>query len=135
VLEQLQQQLCFGFTGKSKVEKSRMGKPIGAPKSGGRKAGTPNKRTLYLSEILDEAENPIQMLVKVFEVSMENAQNSKSPAHLAIACSAASTLMSYRYPKPKAVSLDSLFEKSEIKPMTTAQAIAIIKADPFGDSK
>lgn len=40
----------------SKVEKNRkpkkQGKPKGAPKSGGRTAGTPNKKTIYLKDIL-----------------------------------------------------------------------------------
>lgn len=38
----------------SKVEKNRKpGKPAGSPKSGGRKPGTPNKKTLWLRDELD----------------------------------------------------------------------------------
>jgi hypothetical protein len=33
----------------------KLGKPTGSPKSGGRKAGTPNKRSVWLREELDRA--------------------------------------------------------------------------------
>lgn len=34
----------------------KLGKPTGSPKTGGRKAGTPNKRSIWLREELDKAD-------------------------------------------------------------------------------
>lgn len=40
----------------SKVVTDKGGRPPGYPKSGGRQAGTPNKRSLWLSEKLEEVQ-------------------------------------------------------------------------------
>jgi hypothetical protein len=71
------------------------GRPIGLPKTGGRKRGTPNKSTLDLAERLVVLGcDPIGVLAQV-------CMNKKSPLDARIRC--AIELASYLYPKRRPV--------------------------------
>lgn len=69
------------------------GRPVGLPKTGGRRAGTPNRATLTLREKLAALGcDPAEELVKI-------AQDSKTPVESKVHIY--SNLMPYLYPKRK----------------------------------
>lgn len=71
------------------------GRPIGLPKSGGRKKGTPNRATLTLQEKLETVDcDPLLELATI-------AMNSKNPIEIRVRCLMEIAL--YVYPKRKAV--------------------------------
>lgn len=66
-------------------------------KTGGRKKGTPNKRTQIVIDRLDELDcDPLEGMVRI-------AKNAEEAGELAIACKVYSELAQYCYPKRKAV--------------------------------
>ncbi len=74
----------------------RGGRPPGYPKTGGRLPGTPNKRTVYARQILDEhGADPVEMLAK----TMRDEKNV--PLDIRIDC--AKALLPYVYPRLAAV--------------------------------
>ncbi len=78
-----------------------MGRQPGAPKTGGRKRGTPNKRSLDLVETLDRHNfNPIE---KLFGIIPE--LSAKEQAHVLLG------ILPYLYPKRK--SLDFTLQSEE----------------------
>lgn len=110
--------------------------------SRGRKPGIPNKTSLLASYDMDRLGiNPIEMLKKVFDEAMRSyEEGGKSPdakidpsaQYLSIARAAASDLASYKHPKLSAVAIKDLTSDSDsAKPVTTQEAIAILKQDPF----
>lgn len=69
------------------------GRPRGLPKTGGRKRGTPNKRTLEIADKLAALGcDPIEILASV-------CMDEKAPLEARIRC--AIELASYTYPKRK----------------------------------
>lgn len=78
----------------SKVEIPKCGgRPRGHPKTGGRKSGTPNKRTFdAVTKLEDLACDPLEVLAAL-------ARNKSAPLRLR----ACAELMQYIYPKRKAV--------------------------------
>lgn len=68
-----------------------MAKAIGSPKTGGRKKGTPNKRTLAFSEILDA--RGIDLVSEILDAAR------RLPAHDRIGIYI--SLLPYQYPKRK----------------------------------
>lgn len=90
---------------------SKVGRPAGSPKTGGRQAGTPNKRTRDILEILDKANYcPITTLMwveeqarEIFEMRKRNTNWSGALVALDQAESAASEIAQYTLPKKKAV--------------------------------
>ncbi len=75
------------------------GKPIGSPKTGGRKKGTPNRATLMLNEKLDAMScDPLLELAKI-------AMNEKNPIEIRVRCF--SEIAAYVYPKRKPVDMSS----------------------------
>lgn len=52
------------------LQKPKNGRPKGLPKTGGRKKGTPNKRTLYkkkAAEIIRAGDDPVEFLVRLMK--------------------------------------------------------------------
>ena len=71
----------------------------GTPKAGGRKAGTPNKRTQELHEKLSELDcDPIKGMVDI-------ANDSQADGNLMLAGQMYKELAQYVYPKRKAMAL------------------------------
>ncbi len=71
------------------------GRPPGYPKTGGRLPGTPNKRTVYARQIIEEhGADPVEMLAKTMN-------DEKVPLDLRTDC--AKALLPYVYPKLSAV--------------------------------
>lgn len=68
-----------------------MAKLVGSTKTGGRKKGTPNKRTLAFSEVL-ESEN-IDLLMEVLRSARSLSEKDRINVYL--------TLLPYQYPKRK----------------------------------
>jgi hypothetical protein len=85
----------------------------GKLKTGGRKRGTPNKKTQELLGLLEEKNfNPAEKLISVYRRAIKSFDNSKGSSgqgpdmtfkYLEIAEKAASDLMQYVYPKRKAI--------------------------------
>ena len=73
-----------------------MSRPSGLPKTGGRKKGTPNKRTLALMDQLELlAFNPVDELAKI--VRTQEPLDAKVRADICL------ELISYLFPKRKAI--------------------------------
>jgi hypothetical protein len=71
------------------------GRPLGLPKTGGRKRGTPNKSTLAAAERLAALGcDPVDVLAQI-------CMNKKSPLDARIRC--AIELASYLYPKRRPI--------------------------------
>ncbi len=75
-----------------------MGKPIGYPKTGGRKAGTPNKKSRHLIQLLEE------LNINLIEQIILEIPNLK-PEEKVRTCL---QLMPFVYPKKKPEEFDSL---------------------------
>ena len=91
------------------------GRPIGLPKTGGRKKGTPNRATLVLREKLAALGcDPAEELVKI-------AQDSKTPVGFRMHIY--SSLMPYIYPKRTFVD-DSVEERASGKAVEWALEMA-----------
>jgi hypothetical protein len=95
-----------------------MGKIKGSIKTGGRKRGTPNKKTLFLHQLLEEKElDPIQGIISalrdldsVVVYAPEDQINlAKSKANIYL------ELMQYLYPKRKAIEIDSDDESEKVQ--------------------
>ena len=72
-----------------------MGRPLGLPKTGGRKKGTPNAKTKELSEKLEALSfDPIQVLASL--VMEESSLSAKERADICL------ELLQYTHPKRKA---------------------------------
>lgn len=75
------------------------GRPIGLPKTGGRKKGRPNRATLTLREKLDEIGcDPLIELAKI-------AMDKKKSDEIRVRCF--SEIAAYIYPRPKPIDLSS----------------------------
>ena len=96
------------------------GRPVGLPKTGGRKKGTPNRATLELRERLAALGcEPAEELVKI-------AQDSKTSVETKVQIF--STLMPYLYPKRKVVD-DSNDERVaiDVPAMTSEEALDLAR--------
>lgn len=113
----------------------------------GKPPGSFNKRNLLALHRMDELGiEPIEMLMEVYRESMESYRKQrgygeKSDAgvgYLGNALGAASKLASFRYPTLTAMAIKDMREledAAKATPMTTKEAIEIIKADPFNAPK
>lgn len=103
--------------------------------------GSFSKKTLLAINDMERlGVNPIEMLKQVFDESFraykdERGYSNKGDAgagYLAVAGKAASDLASYKHPKLSAMAIADLTDaNSSDRVLTTEQAIAIIKSDPF----
>src|SRR6478609_9249716 len=110
-------------------------------RSGGRTPGSKNKVSFMAAADMDRlAINPIEMLNEVYKLSIEafkahRGHTDKGDAgshYLAVAGKAAIDLAKFKHPTLTAVAIKDLTDDSMSKtPLTTAQAIDIIKMDPF----
>jgi len=107
--------------------------------SGSRK-GIPNK--LSMNAILDMDRlgiNPIEALWECYQEAMKSYKSGRGmsekgdagSAYLAVATKAATELANYKHPKLSAIAVKDMSESDQKKALTTEQAIAIIKSDPF----
>jgi hypothetical protein len=77
------------------VPKKRPGQPPGVPKTGGRKAGTPNRRTLEMaSRLADLGVDPLDGIAKLLR-----APKTAPELRARLLCE----LLAYLYPKRKAI--------------------------------
>lgn len=91
-----------------------MAKPKGLPKTGGRRKGTPNKRTQEFIDVLQRRKfSPADALIDVYRKALRSYEAGHGSSsgdgpdmtfkYLEIAQKAASELMQYRFPKRKAI--------------------------------
>ena len=107
----------------------------------GRKPGIPNRTSLLATADMDRLGiNPIEMLKQVYDEAMEGYRAGRGvsdkadtgAAWLSVARSAASDLASFKHPKLSAVAIKDLTQDSDTsRPVTTQEAIEIMKQDPF----
>lgn len=102
--------------------------------------GRPNRTTLLALGDMDRlGVNPIEMLVEVYREAMNayktgRGYGEKSDAgsqYLAVAGKAAIDLAKFKHPTLSAIAVKDMTQESERAPMTTAEAIDVIKSDPF----
>lgn len=82
-----------------------MAKQVGSYKTGGRKKGTPNKRTLHLFENLNSV--GLDVISKLSEILPQLPIEKQADVLL--------ELMPYIYPKRKAIELSTVADDNEIK--------------------
>lgn len=86
--------------------------------------------------------NPIEMLNEVYQEAMQSYKSGRGmsdkgdpgAAYLAQALGAAKSLASFKHPTLSALAIKDMKELDEAaktKPLTTREAIEIIKSDPF----
>ena len=83
--------------------------------------------------------NPIECLWECFQEAMKSYKEGRGMSdkgdpgsqYLAVATKAATELASYKHPKLSAIAFKDLSDNDTKTPLTTAQAIEILKADPF----
>lgn len=82
-----------------------MAAPKGHKKWGGRKKGSPNKRTLMLQDYVggDLQFDTPKMGIEILNTALDDYQTEKDPRLLAIAEKIWEELMSYQYPKRKPI--------------------------------
>jgi hypothetical protein len=101
-------------------------------KTGGRKKGTPNKKTQVAAEILEELGFcPIRKGVEMFERALEEFEEDRSDyrfKYLEIAHAEIKDLRQYVFPKRKAIDLTSKGEA-----LTFADFIAALEGRAEGD--
>lgn len=102
--------------------------------------GRPNKNSLLAHGDMERlGVNPIEMLVEVYREAMNayktgRGYGEKSDAgsqYLAVAGKAAIDLAKFKHPTLSAIAVKDMSQESEKNPMTTAEAIEVIKSDPF----
>ena len=94
------------------------GRPLGTPKTGGRKKGTPNKVTFAISEKLAQLRcDPIAILASI-------AMDQKAALDARIRC--AIELSSYLYPKRKALENPEPQRSCEVKTIVEQQSLGEI---------
>lgn len=102
--------------------------------------GRPNRSTLMAHADLERlGANPIEMLVDVYRESMAaykamrgySEKSDSGAAYLSVAGKAAVDLARFKHPTLSAIALKDMSEGSSRAPLTTSQAIDIIKQDPF----
>lgn len=102
--------------------------------------GRPNRATLLAHSDMERlGANPIEMLVEVYKEAMAayksgRGYGEKSDAgsqYLAVAGKAAIDLAKFKHPTLSAIAVKDLTESTGKEPLTTREAIDVIKADPF----
>lgn len=105
-----------------------------------RKKGRGNRLNILAHEDLKRLNaNPIEMLVEVYRESMSayksmrgySEKSDAGAAYLSVAGKAAVDLAKFKHPTLSAVALKDVSQDSDKTPLTTSQAIDIIKNDPF----
>lgn len=93
-----------------------------------RTKGSLNKRSLIATDEMETLKiRPLQMLKDAYDEAMKDGD-------WASAVSAAGKLAGMRYPQLAAIAIKDLGKQDEdVKPMTTLEAIEVIKKDPFAD--
>lgn len=87
---------------------SKPGKKKGSPKTGGRKKGTPNKKSRFVRELLENQKfDPVTECVVVFRKAMDKFEHQNHSEFqfkwLEIAGKQCHELMKYCYPQLKAI--------------------------------
>ena len=103
------------------------GRPIGLPKTGGRKKGTPNKSSLAISEKLAELGcDPIAILARI-------CMNEKSPLDARIRC--AIELSTYVYPKRRPLDISEPQGYCEVKTIVEHEQVGATGAQDDNGAK
>lgn len=96
------------------------------------------KSFLAIYELEKRGVEPIDMILDVYKAAMKSylerhgSQFDPGSPYLSIALKAAERLASYKYPTLTAMAIKDISEADKsAKPLTTAEAIKIIQADPF----
>lgn len=104
------------------------------------KRGRPARNTLLAHADLERLNaNPVEMLVEVYKEAMAAYKSGRGygekgdagAAYLGVAGKAAVDLAKFKHPTLSAVALKDMTDTKERTPLTTYQAIDIIKSDPF----
>lgn len=105
-----------------------MGFNNGHAKSGGRKPGTPNRRTYDLIELLNEYDySPVADLIAFSQIAKENIKTAADPNEAAnwvkigVACAAG--LMPYVFPKLKPAEHNAGMTIEELKKLPTTELL------------
>lgn len=102
--------------------------------------GRPNKNSLLAHSDMERlGANPIEMLVEVYKEAMQayrsgRGYGEKSDAgsqYLAVAGKAAIDLAKFKHPTLSAVAIKDMSEDSAKAPLSTREAIDVLKSDPF----
>lgn len=101
---------------------------LGHPKTGGRKAGTPNKSTLDFRETLarnnfDPAQTLLDLLEKA-KLGWDNGSREEKPVYLKIAADLAKDIADRVYPRLKAIEVS---KTSPLDDMTPEQKLEALK--------
>lgn len=102
--------------------------------------GTPNRNSLVAMADMERLGiNPIEMLLECFQEAMKSYKAGRGVSekgdpgaqYLAVATKAATELAQFKHPKLSAIAIKDLTENETKTPLTTAEAIEVMKADPF----
>ena len=107
--------------------------------------GLPNKITLLAHADMERLGiNPIEMLKEVYDLSIAAYKTGRGysdkydagTAYLSNAVNAAAQLAKYKHPTMSAIAIKDVSEGPGGKtPMTTAEAVKILKSDPFAPAE
>ena len=107
----------------------------GKPKTGGRKKGTPNKKTQILTEILEEKGFcVVTNKLRIYKKALNNFKNDRSDfrfKYLEIADSVPKDLMQYVYPKRKSIEVTG----AEGQPLSFVALVQECSGDEPGRSE
>lgn len=99
-----------------------------------------NKKSLLGTAELERLKlKPIEMMRDVFDRALKaydehrgvTDKHDPGPAYLSVAGQIAAKMAGFRYPTLSAIAVKDVSEVDRIKPLTTAEAIEIIRNDPF----
>lgn len=102
--------------------------------------GRPSRKSILAHNDLERlGANPIEMLIEVYQEAMNAYKTARGysekgdagAAYLGVAGKAAVDLAKFKHPTLSAVALKDMTDQTDKKPLSTAQAIDIIKSDPF----
>ena len=100
----------------------RVSRPKTRAKTGGRKRGTPNRRTQHVVDLLAHLNcDPIEGLARL-------AKNSKTPLDVRVSC--LRTLAAYSYPKPAPMKDWSMIPLSAVNQMQAAMGLIMVRHVP-----
>ena len=100
--------------------------------AGGKGPAPTNRLTLLAKYRLDKLGlDPLDMLLDAINFNKESAIAGEGAEYAAAWLRGCCELMKYRYPVLSAVAIQDVTEKSDRQPMTSQQAIEVLKRDPF----
>jgi hypothetical protein len=100
----------------------------GSKKAGGRKPGTPNKRTLTLIEVLEQhGYSPVAELIELASLAKQNYKVSVDPVNasnwIKIGVTCATGILPYVYPKRKPAEGDAELTPEQVAKMSNNELL------------